>query len=73
MKRLWTVVLPNGSMRGSPIFGRDQAIDVACELIAKGEPISHICPVAIEHDGDIIKADHLRMIAAGRTRARAHP
>jgi hypothetical protein len=68
MQRLWTVVLTNGSMHGSPIFGRNQAIEVACDLIVKGKPISHICPVAIEHDGDIIKADQLRMIAAQRRR-----
>ena len=72
MNRLWTVVLHNGSMHGSPIFGRVQAIEVACELIAKGEPISHICPVAIEHESDIIKADELRLIASGRTRVAPH-
>ena len=71
MQRLWTVVRRNGAMHGSPVFGRDQAIEVACELIAKGEPISHICPVAIEHDSDIIKADQLRdLIAAQRKRVR---
>jgi hypothetical protein len=67
MRRLWAVVLLNGNMQGGPIFGRDQAIAVACKLIMRGVPVSHICPIAREADSDIIKADELQQIAAERT------
>jgi hypothetical protein len=50
-------------MYGKPVFGRDQAIRQARRLMAEGKAVSHICPVAIESDQDIIRADELRQAA----------
>src|SRR5215813_1488209 len=64
MQRLWTVVLRTGNMYRVPVFGRDAATKLACELLDQGVPVSHICPIAINDEADIIQASEIRGLAA---------
>src|SRR5215469_4911788 len=63
-QRLWTIVLRTGRMLRVPFVGRDLAVKMACDLLDQGVPVSHICPVAIEHEADIIRASEIPGLAA---------
>jgi len=69
MQRLWTVVLLSGEMHRAPVVGRDAAVSLASKLLDQSVSVSHICPIAIEHDTDIIPASEIPGLAAELTTA----
>ena len=71
MRQLWTIVLHDGSTIPVPMLGKEEAINAACNLIARGVAVKQAGPITLSHEREIIGEDQLRQIAEDAAHRRA--
>lgn len=61
MDRMWAIVMEDGTTAALGVFGRKQAIEAACEMLARGRRVKLIRPDKyVEGDEVIALADLVR-------------